>query len=126
MLIATTPDQLGEVGELALQATADLLAELQHAGIGDRVEGVRPLLAAADDARLVEDAEVLRDVLLRRAEALGQLGDGRLAVAQAVEDPDSHRLADDAEAPRDELDDGVGEGVGQGHGISAGGGKRQR
>ena len=74
---------------------------------------MRPLLAPADDAGLVEDAEVLRDVLLGRAEALGELGDGRLAVAQTLEDPDAHRLADDAEAPRDQLDDGGGKRMGK-------------
>ncbi|MCZ7588885.1 MAG: hypothetical protein M5U27_08560 [Gaiella sp.] len=56
----------------------------------------------------MEDAEVLGDVLLGGAEARGQLGDGRLAVAQAVEDADPHGLADHAKPARDELDDGIG------------------
>ena len=43
------------------------------------------------------------------AEALRQLGDGRLAVAEPLEDPNPHRLTDDAEAPCDQLDHRGGE-----------------
>ena len=52
---------------------------------------------------------MLGDVLLRRAEARVSSCDARLAVAEAIEDPDPHRLADDAEAPSDQLDERVGE-----------------
>ena len=69
----------------------------------------KPPLSAAENPGLVEDTEMLGDVLLRGAEALGQLRDARLAVAETLEDPDPHRLTDDAEAPRDQLDDGRGE-----------------
>jgi len=57
---------------------------------------------------------VLRDVLLRGAEGVGELADGGLAVAEMVEQPDPHRLADRAEAARDQLDAVVGERVPEG------------
>ena len=38
-----------------------------------------------------------------------------IAVAQAIEDADPHRLPDHAEAPRDQLDDGVGQRVWERH-----------
>ena len=60
-------------------------------------------------------AEVLGDVLLRGAERLGQLVDGRLAVAQPVEQPDPHRLADHAEAAGDQLGEVVRKRMGKGH-----------
>ena len=63
-LIGRPPDEFGEVAELALQSAADLLAEREHALVGDRVERVRALLSAAENPGLVEDAEVLGDVLL--------------------------------------------------------------
>ena len=63
-LIGRPPDELGEVAELALQLAADLLAEGEHALVGDRVERVGVLLSAAENPGLVEDTEVLGDVLL--------------------------------------------------------------
>ena len=41
-----------------------------------------------------------------------ELADGRVAVAQAVEQLDAHRLAEHAEALGDELDERLGERVG--------------
>ena len=69
------------------------------------------LLGAGDHPGGVEDAEVLGDVLLRGAERLLQLADGRVALAQAIEQLDSHRLAEDAEALGDELDQRLGKRV---------------
>jgi hypothetical protein len=54
---------------------------------------------------------VLGDVLLGGAERLLELTDGGVALAEAVEQFDPHRLAEDAEALGDELDQRLGEGV---------------
>jgi len=75
--------------------------------------------AATDDAGLQQDTEVLRDVLLRRPGGLAQLAHARLAFAERVEQLDPHRLADDAEAARDQLDQRVGKGLGKVHGDSS-------
>ena len=48
-----------EALELAADAAADLVAELEHAGIADRVTRVVALLGAADHARGMQDPEVL-------------------------------------------------------------------
>ena len=61
----------------------------------------------------MEHAEVLRDVLLGRAERVGQLLDTELVVAQPVEQPNPHRLADHTEPRSDELDELIGERVRQ-------------
>jgi hypothetical protein len=55
---------------------------------------------------------VLGDVLLRRPDRLGQLVDGHGPVAQGVEQADAHRLAEHTEAVRDELDERLGQGMG--------------
>ena len=73
--------------------------------VGDRAAHAVAVLLAADDAGLGEHADVLGDVLLRGAERLGELVDGQRPVAQRVEQADAHRLADDAEALRDQLDE---------------------
>ena len=55
---------------------------------------------------------MLGDVLLRGFERLGELADGGFAVAELVEQADSHRLAEDAEAAGDQLDQVVGQRLG--------------
>ena len=70
-----------------------------------------PRLVAADHAGLQQHAEVLGHVLLRRIKRLLQLADGRLAVAQAVEQPDAHRLSEHAEALRDQIHELLGQRV---------------
>ena len=54
---------------------------------------------------------MLGDVLLAGAERLGELVDGQGTLAERVEDPDAHGLADDAKALRNELDKLIGKGV---------------
>src|SRR6266496_2957669 len=55
------------------------------------------------------------DVLLRGRQRLRQLADRRFAVAEPVEQPNPHRLADHAEAARDQLDEVIGEGMRKDH-----------
>ena len=103
-----------ELGDLVAQAAADELAQLEDGLVGDEAAHAVAVLLAADDAGLGEDAEVLGDVLLRRAERVGELVDGHRPVAQRVEQADAHGLADDAEALGDQLDERVRERVGDG------------
>ena len=65
-------------------------------------------LLAPHDSGLVEHRQVL-DVLLGGARGLAQLADGAAAIAEVVEQPNPHRLADDPEALGDQLDERVGE-----------------
>jgi hypothetical protein len=52
-----------------------------------------PAPGAADRPGAVEDAEVLGDVLVGRADGVLRLGDGGVALAQAVEELDPHGFA---------------------------------
>src|ERR1051326_3172857 len=88
---------------LPLEAAADQLAEREDRLVDDPVVREVPLLAARDDSRALEHAEMLGDVLLRRARQLGQLEHGRLALAVPVEKRDSRRLAEGAKPLGDQL-----------------------
>src|SRR5450631_80310 len=59
-----------KVCQLTADAAADLVAELKHGRVVDRVDDAVAPLRASDHAGAVEDAEVFGDVLLRRAERL--------------------------------------------------------
>src|SRR6266545_228078 len=82
---------------------------------GDRVVGAVAVLASADDAGLEQDLKVLRDVLLRGVQRLGQLVDRRLAITEAVEESNTHWLANHAKAARDQLSERVRNWVRQAH-----------
>ncbi len=101
-----------ELLELAADAAADLLAEVEHAGVADRVAHLVALLDAGDHTRGVEDAEVFGDILLGGAKRLLELTDGGVALAKAVEQLDPHRFAEDAEALGDQFDQRLGKRVG--------------
>src|SRR5687767_6952449 len=87
-------DELVQGLQLLLQRAADLLAEGEDALVDDPIVDVGSLLAAAEHAALGKDSEMLGDVLLGGAERRAQLVHARLALAQAVEEADPHRLAD--------------------------------
>jgi sulfide:quinone oxidoreductase len=91
------------------EAAADVLAEREHALVGDRVVGVVAALRTPDDPLLAEDAEVLGDVLLRRADRVGQLLHARFPLAEQVEQLDPRRVGEHVEAARDQLNQVVGE-----------------
>src|SRR6516164_6101423 len=101
-----------ELCRLAVQVAADLLAQVEDRLVGDRVDGEVALLAPRDDACAQQHAQVLGDVLLRGTGRLLELLHRRLTVAQRVEQPDPHRLAQDAKALCDQLDQGHRKGVG--------------
>ena len=93
-----------ELLQLPAHAAADLIAELEHRGVADRIARVIAVLGAADHAGSVKDSKMLGNVLLGGAERLLELADSGLALAQPVEQLDPHRLAEHAEALCHELD----------------------
>src|SRR5919198_1415239 len=95
--------------EALLQAAADCFAKRVDGLVGDPVAPEVALLAAGDDARALEQDEVLGDVLLRRANECSQLEHRGLAFAEPVEQPDPRRLGQRAQALGDQLDQLVGE-----------------
>src|ERR1035438_2369797 len=107
-------EDLVELGDLAADAAAHLVAELEHARVADRVAHVVAVLGAGDHAGGMQDAEVLGDVLLGGAERLLELSDRRLTLPQAVQELDPHRLAEHPEALGDELDQRLGKRMGHG------------
>src|SRR5664279_2056205 len=103
-----------------LHRAADLVAEREDPVVRNPVVDVRSHLAAAEDAHVGQNGEMLGDVLLRGIEPLRQLVDARLALAKAVEQLDPHRLAEHAEAACDQLDEVIRQWVGQGHALLLG------
>ena len=99
---------------LSAQSTADVLTELEHGVVRDLVADEVALLLPRDGAGGEQHAQMLRDVLLGAAGRLLKLPDGRRALAQAVEQPDPHRLAEHAKALCDQLDETFGKRVGIG------------
>ena len=84
---------------LVAEAIADDVAEKRDGVVGDGVVGRCTRLAAADDARIVEDAEVFGDVGLAGAEGLDDIADVHLtALEEEAEDAEARRIAEDAEA----------------------------
>ena len=115
--LAGVLDDRFEFLQLAANAAAHLVAEVEHGRIADRVAGVGSLLVATHHASGVEDAEVLRDILLGCPERVLQFADGRIAVTQPVKKLDPRRLAEHAEALGDELDQRLWQRVRNGGGV---------
>ena len=101
-------DGLAEFGDLLAEPAADEFAELEDRGVGDGVVHRGALLVAAEDAGLVEHAEVLGDVLLGGTEVVGELADRGRAVAELFKQPDAHRFADDPEAVCHQFEEWLG------------------
>lgn len=92
-------DEPGLAFDLRAQTSANDVAELGDAGVGDGVVGGGAHGAALDDAGREEDAEVLADVRLGGAEALDKLANVKLAfVEQRPEDREPGGIAEHAEA----------------------------
>jgi hypothetical protein len=104
-------DHSGAVLESERGAAANVLAEREDALVGDRVVGVVADLPPSDDPRLQQHTEVLGNVLLRRIDAFAQLLHTRLPLPEQVEQLDSRRVGEHAEAARDQLDQVIGKGV---------------
>ena len=85
---------------LAFEAGADLLAEIVNGVVDDAVVNGSPLLAAADDAGMEEDSEVLGDVLLAGAGCCDELSHAGLAFQQLLDESDAKGVAEGAEPLR--------------------------
>lgn len=103
--------ELVELSELAAEAAADELAQFEHGLIGDGVARARAVLRPADDARSVQDAQVLGHVLLRAAEHGRQFVDRGRPVSQRIEQLDAHGLANDTKAGRNHVNERIRERV---------------
>ena len=93
--------------QLRTEAAAHGVAEIEHRWIRDRVVDVVPVLPAGNESRVLEDAQMLGDVRLRRSHVRDELADVPLPRLQGLEELNADRLAEDAEASRHELH-GVG------------------
>lgn len=61
------------------------LQETGNVGVHERVPDSRAFFAAAEDAGVVEDGEMLGHVLLNTVDSSGQLLDGRFTDPQVVQ-----------------------------------------
>ena len=111
--------ELVEVRNLAPKPPADGLTQLEDGVVRDCVEDADAVPTPRHEAGGVEHAEVLGDVLLRRAERVGQFLDAGFVVAKAVEKADAHRLPHDAEPLGDLLDEWSRKWVDEGHAANA-------
>ena len=93
----------------ALERSADRLAQREHGLVGDRVTTRVPSLRRATMPAAWSTPRCRETFCCVGAERLGQLADRRLAVAQAVEQLDPHRLADHPEPLGDQVDQRVWE-----------------
>ena len=103
-----------EIRDLPSNTAAHLVAEIEDAGIVDRVHGARALLGSAHHSRGMQDAQVFGDVLLGSSQGFLKLADGGVAISQPIEQLDSHRLTQHPEALGDELDQRLRKRMGNG------------
>jgi hypothetical protein len=96
-------DQLRELVELAGEARFGALEQLQNMGIHKLVADTDALLVTRYDACPLQDAEMLRDVLLGRFQRVDEFLHARGADRQAVDELYPHGLAEHAQAFRDQV-----------------------
>jgi hypothetical protein len=93
-------------------AAADQIAELEDIGIDDEIEDAVALAAPGDERAVVEGLQMLRDIGLRAAEDGSDFAHGAFAVFEELEDAESGRFAEEAEAAGDGIEEAaVGEGT---------------
>src|SRR5262249_34134183 len=91
---------LSKAGRSLPNAAAYDVAEAGHGGIRDRVVGVLPLSAPADEAGRHQSGEVLRDVGRGQARLLGQLARALLTVLmECAQDSEAVGVTEEGEAP---------------------------
>ena len=78
------------------------VAQLEDHRIGDEVENAEAFFAAADHVGVGQDGEMLGDVRLRGSGFVDQSGDVLFALLEGHEQFQSHRLAQNFEAMRDQ------------------------
>lgn len=93
-------------------AAADQIAELEDIGIGDEVKDAVAFAAAANERAVIESLQMLRNIGLGAAEGGSDFADGAFAVFEKLQNAESGRLAEEAEAAGDGIEEAaVGEGT---------------
>jgi hypothetical protein len=69
-----------------------------------RAKTVGSVLSAPDQTRVLEDAQMFRDIRLGRADGRDEIGHVSLAALQCLQELDADRLAERAEARRNQID----------------------
>jgi hypothetical protein len=83
----------------------DCVDERERVTVSEPIEDLSSRLAAQDDAALVQQRQMPRDVLLRAAQLVGQdLHACRSVKRKALNDPDPKRLREDRQAMHDLLE----------------------
>lgn len=90
--------------EVGMEPGADEGAKIEHHAVGDGVEDLHPVFAAAQDAGIAKQAQMLGRIGLRGAGRFHELGDVALAVVERLEQPQPHRLGQQFEAGGHEVE----------------------
>ena len=91
--------------ETFLKASANVLAEVEDAPVGDKVDDVQPFLATAQDAGVGEGLEMAGDVRLGQGGGLNQLRDIPLLPLEGAQKFQPAPFAENAEARGDKFQD---------------------
>lgn len=83
-------------------AAANEIAESEDHGVADGVEDRGAVAAAADEAGVMQDSEVLGDVGLVALQLLDEFADGHLAAREEMKDAEADGLAEGAKSSRHE------------------------
>ena len=103
-----------ELAQLPADAAADLIAQLEHAGVADRVQAWFPSLVRLTIPAAWRIPRCLETFCCEAPSASLELADRGITLAQPVQQLDPHRLAEHAEALGHELDQRLRERVGNG------------
>ncbi len=100
--------------EVTLEASADLVADVEDGGVDDAVEDVDALFAAANDAGAGEGGELAGDVGLGGVGRLDELGDIALPGLEGDDQLEPGGIAEDLEPVGDQLQSFIGKRVAAG------------
>jgi hypothetical protein len=103
-------------GEAALEAAANVFAESEDAGFGDRVDDLEALLAAVEDSGVGEGLEVAGDVGLAELGGCDQFRNVLWARLEGLDEPQAVGFAQDSEASCYEFEGLAGENTMRGGG----------
>lgn len=87
-----------------LDPLTDQVAQLEHPLVAQDIKGEQAFLSPTDESGRVQDAEVLRDVRLRKPRLLNEVGHAPLPRAESVEQAQTSRVGQNLEAMGHELE----------------------
>jgi hypothetical protein len=93
-----------EVAQLADDLSPDVVKERERRAISQAVPDLATFLPALDDAIVVEERQMTRDVLLRRTDSSASAWTQLALEVELLDDPDAQRLAQHREALRHAVD----------------------